>query len=170
MNIIGTRENRFRWGVSILSSVIMLITGLAVYWLVIDRSPPVTVTHGEVVGYERQPTGNYIVFIKWHGERHRNCYGNSKRWLTDSIVIPLPDIPYPPDLQDAPAGPVEWEVAIDVPSYFVTTGHMKLSYRIRIDYVCNPLQEFMFPIQVSPPPVPFEISNDGKLRFGNEGN
>lgn len=169
MTMESPKYRRFEWGVALFSLIIFAIIGLAFYWLVIDREPPVTITRGEVVGHERQSNGNHIIFVKWHGERHRACYGNSKRWLTGNIVVPMPDIPYPPDPRTVELGPIVWEVPIEVPGYFISTGHRKLAYQIRIDYACNPMQELLFPIRVSPPPVPFELMPDGSLQASNDG-
>jgi hypothetical protein len=158
------------WGVRILSFIIMAILALVFYWLVIDRSPPATIIGGEVLRYEQQPDGAWLLIIKWRGERHRSCWGNSKRWIADNnplsvgLVLPLEDIAYPPDsnIHDRPLGPYEWEVPIHIPSYFATTGHTKGAYKIRILYSCNPLQQYIFPIVVEPPPVPFELPNGGR--------
>lgn len=169
MSVTGTTESRFQFGVLLFSLIILGVICLGFYWLVIDREPPVDIVRGEVVGHERQPNGNHVLFVKWYGERHRACYGNSKRWLTGNIVVPLPDIPYPPEPGAMQLGPIIWEVPIEVPGYFISTGHRKLAYQIRIDYACNPLQELMFPISVAPPPVPFELMPDGSLRASNDG-
>jgi hypothetical protein len=157
------------WGLRILSFIIMAIMVLVFYWLVIDRSPPTTVFRGEVLRYEPQPDGGWILIIKWHGERHRLCWGNSKRWIADNnplsigLVLPLEDIAYPPDLHVGQLGHYEWEVPIHIPPYFASTGHTKGAYKIRILYSCNPLQQYMFPIVVEPPPVPFELPNGGPV-------
>lgn len=157
-------ERWFGWGVSLLSLAIVVPVLLCTYWLVFDRAPPITVSRGELAGYQKQPDGSYVVFVRWFGERHRDCPGVSRRWLADGALVPLPDIPYPPETHGPEAGPVQWEVPVEVPGYFVTTGHLKLAYRIRIDYACNPMQEIAWPIRVSPPPVPFELQPDGTIK------
>jgi hypothetical protein len=163
MSTLIDTERWFRWGVPPLTLAIFSTLALAAYWLVIDRYPPITVDRGEIAGSERQPDGSLVVFVRWHGTRHRFCPGVSKRWLADGALLPLPDIPYPPEDADAETGRAQWEVAVQVPAYFLTTGHVDLAYRIRIDYSCNPLQEIAFPIRVAPPPVPFRVEQDGRV-------
>lgn len=159
-----TRDpRRFTWGASILTAAILVPVTLCLYWLVLDRAPPITVHYGEITGYERRQNGDYVIFVRWHGQRHRACHGVSRRWLVDGARVPLADIPYPPEDPRPVDTPVSWEVTVDVPGYFLTTGHVKLAYRIRIDYACNPIQELAFPIQVAPPPVPFELMPDGRI-------
>jgi hypothetical protein len=154
------RDTFIVWGMRIVSFILVLVFALIFYWLVIDRSKPVVVDHGEVARYEQMPDGSWVVFVKWFGERKRLCWGTSKRWLTGSALLPLEDIPYPPDHETKPIGPYEWEVPLHIPAYFARTGHIKGAYRIRIFYACNPLQEYLYPIVVEPPPVPFELPVD----------
>ena len=161
------RPNFVSWIVYGTSFIILAFVALVFYWLVIDRSPPTNVKGGEVIYYERQPNGSWLIIIRWHGERIRSCWGNSKRWITDrtphslGLVMPLDDIAYPPDYpanqKVGLAVPFEWEVPVMVPAYFATSGHIRGAYKIRILYACNPLQEYLFPIVVEPPAVPFEL-------------
>jgi hypothetical protein len=140
-----------------MSTAIMAMVLLCFYWIVIDRAVPVVVHGGQVLKYEKQPDGSWIVFVKWTGEQFRLCDGNSKRWLADTAILPLADIPYPPNESERPLGPYQWEVPLHIPSYFASTGHVRGTYRIQILYACNPLQQYVFPIVVNPPPVPFEL-------------
>jgi hypothetical protein len=156
------RENLIRWGFNVTSLIIVGILGLVFYWLVIDRDAPVIIHDGKAINYERQPDGSWIFFVKRTGERKRSCSGLSKRWIANTALLPLEDIPYPPDAEDRPLGPYEWEVPVQVPAYYASTGHVKGTYRIRILYACNPLQEYFFPIVVEPPPVPFELPLEGQ--------
>lgn len=154
------RDTFVKWSLRGLSAFIIAVVALVLYWLVIDRTPPAIIHGGQVTRYERQDDGSWIMFVKWTGERFRLCWGNSKRWLSDTTILPLVDIPYPPDIAARPLGPLEWEVPIAVPAFFANTGHSRGTYRIRIFYACNPLQEYLFPIVVEPPPVPFEIPTE----------
>lgn len=157
------RDSAFIWGMRAVSLVLLGSFALIFYWLVLDRSIPTNVLGGEVVRYERQSDGAWIVIVRWHGERKRSCWGNSKRWITDSnqgsigLVLPLEDIAYPPDYDLPPSKSYVWEVPIHVPAYFESAGHTKGAYRIRILYSCNPLQEYLFPIVVEPPSVHFNL-------------
>lgn len=158
------RDTFILWGMRISSAIILAIFALGFYWLVLDRSQPVFVERGEVDKYERQEDGSWIVFVRWYGVRERACWGNSKRWLTGDavlpLVLPLQDIAYPPDIQDRPLGPYQWEVPLHIPAYFTRLGQTSGSYRIRILYSCNPLQEYLYPIVVEPPPVRFQLPLD----------
>jgi hypothetical protein len=154
---IMSRDCMVKWGLRILSSFVLGMILLAFYWVVLDRSPPSTIQGGEVMSYQERPDGSWILFVRWRGERHRVCNGYSKRWLSAGAYLPLQDIAYPPDSQSTELGPYEWEVPVEIPAYFASTGHVRGAYSIRILYSCNPLQEYLFPIPVEPPPVPFEI-------------
>lgn len=149
-----------KWGLVSCTSAILAGMMLCLYWIVLDRRKPVTVTHGEVVGFEHQANDSWVMIIKWYGQRHRQCWGNSKRWISGDFVLPLPDIPYPPDRPDQEIGPFTWEVPIEIPPYYVSTGHITGQYSIRISYACNPMQEYLFPIIVTPDPIKFTIPTD----------
>jgi hypothetical protein len=153
------KDSVVAWTMSSLMLVILLILGLCFYWLVIDRAPPVDVHGGEVLRYERQRDDSWIIIVRWNGNRHRNCFGNSKRWISaNGFWLPLMDIPYPPPSEgDVDIGEFSWEVPVLVPSYYVSTGHDHGNYSIRILYSCNPLQEYLFPIIVEPKPISFRI-------------
>lgn len=153
-------DNFVKWGLIACTSVILAGIMLCLYWVLLDRGKPVTVTHGEVVGFEHQSNDSWVMIIKWYGERHRQCWGNSKRWISGDFVLPLPDIPYPPDRPDQEIGPFTWEVPIEIPAYYVSTGHTTGQYSIRISYACNPMQEYLFPIVIIPEPVKFTIPVD----------
>jgi hypothetical protein len=156
-----------KWGLIACTSTILSGLMLCVYWLLIDRSAPVTVHYGEVVRFEHQANDSWVMIIRWHGDRHRKCWGNSKRWISGDFVLPLPDIPYPPDRPDQEIGRFTWEVPIEIPSYYVSTGHTTGQYSIRIAYACNPLQEYLFPVIVTPKPVEFEIPTDMPMKKVN---
>jgi hypothetical protein len=157
MNIGIARDEFLKWGIRIVSTLIFFMVMLCVYWLVIDRFEPIQVERGEVVRYDEQQDGSWVMFVKWYGQRNRRCWGTSKRWLAGETLLPLEDIPYPPENQNTPFGPYQWEVPVYIPQYFVRTGHIKGEYRIRIFFACNPLQEHIFPIAIEPPPVAFEL-------------
>lgn len=146
-------------GLKITSLIIFLGLMLCFYWLVLDREPAVVVESGRAVAYERQADGSYLTWVHWKGTRYRQCTGTSKRWLVgeNGIILPLEEIPYPPEVRTRPLGPYEWEVPIRVPQYYITSGHTSGEYRIRILYACNPLQEIVWPIVEEPDPVPFEL-------------
>lgn len=162
--MIGVIQRDFfvKWAMRFLSSLVLGFILLVFYWIFLDREEPVVVHGGEVVKYEKQSDRSWIVFVKWKGERFRVCTGNSKRWIANTALLPLEDIPYPPDEERRPLGPYQWEVPLHIPAYFASTGHVTGTYRIRILYACNPIQEYMFPIVVDPPPVPFQIPEDGR--------
>ena len=170
-----TRDSIVKWAMTVLAFIILGGIGLCFYWLVIDRAPPVTVSGGEIISYEQQPDKTWIITVRWHGDRHRKCYGNSKRWLANGYWLPLADIPYPPPSAEMETGRFTWEVPILVPAYYVSTGHITGKYAIRILYACNPLQEYLFPITVEPPAIPFLIPIDKPIRpldpapMGQEG-
>ncbi len=154
------RDLLVEWGMKICTAAILGGLSLVSYWMFIDRSDPVTVHYGEVLNFERQADDSWIIIIKWHGERHRQCWGNSKRWISGGFVLPLPDIPYPPDRPEQKLGEFEWEVPVMIPSYYVSTGHHTGQYAIRIFYSCNPIQDYVFPIVIEPPPIPFSLPLD----------
>lgn len=152
------------WGLRI--GTVAILSGLSIlaYWVFIDRMIPVTVHHGEVTGFEHQPDDSWIMLVKWHGVRHRQCWGLSKRWISGDFVLPLPDIPYPPDRPAQQLGPFTWEVPIHIPPYYVSTGHAQGQYSIRIFYACNPMQRLIFPIVVEPDPIKFVIPTDMPMK------
>jgi hypothetical protein len=166
-NLRPNWDGLVRWGLTLFTAIILSGLMLCVYWVLIDRSAPVTVHYGEVVRFEHQANDSWVMIIRWHGERHRQCWGNSNRWISGDFVLPLPDIPYPPDRPDQQIGPFTWEVPIEIPSYYVSTGHTTGQYAIRIEYSCNPLQEYLFPIIVTPNPVKFVIPTDMPMKKVN---
>ncbi len=151
------RDAFVKWGMRICTVVILSVMALFFYWIVIDRSPPITIHSGKVVTYQEQSDGSWIIFVRWHATRHRICTGNSKRWLDAGALLPLSDIPYPPEASHLKVGEHQWEVAITLPAYFAKTDHTMGFYKIEIEYACNPAQEHGFPIIVVPDPVPFEL-------------
>lgn len=161
---VPARDSFIKWGLFACTGVILGGLMLCLYWIILDRAEPVTVKYGEVVRFEHQANDSWIIIIRWHGERHRKCWGNSKRWVAGDFVLPLPDIPYPPDRPHQELGPFTWEVPIEIPSYYVSTGHKTGQYSIRIDYACNPMQEYLFPIVVTPEPIQFEIPIDMPMK------
>ena len=160
------RDFVVKWGLRGMSSLILAMILLTFYWVVLDRSPPSTIERGEVVSYQPQPDGSWVMFVRWYGQRHRECTGNSKRWVSAGAYLPLQDIAYPPSEDPFRPGPYEWEVPVHIPAYFTSTGHIRGAYSIRILYACNPIQEYIFPIPVEPPPVPFSLP-DGK-EYGDD--
>lgn len=158
------RDTFVSWGLKICTATILCGLAVVFYWMVIDRSAPVTVKFGEVTGFEHQPDDSWVMLVKWHGERHRTCWGTSKRWISGDFVLPLPDIPYPPEWSERELGPFTWEVPIQIPSYYVSTGHTEGKYSIRIFYSCNPLQQVFLPIVVEPEPVHFSIPKDMPMK------
>jgi hypothetical protein len=148
------------WGLSLFAGVIMAGLALVGYWVFLDRASPVTVHGGEVIRFDHQADDSWVMIVRWSGERHRQCWGNSKRWISGDFVLPLPDIPYPPDRPEQQLGEFSWEVPVHIPPYYVSTGHIRGQYSIRILYACNPIQEYIFPISVEPDPIEFTIPVD----------
>jgi hypothetical protein len=147
-------------GLTVFAGIILCGLLLVAYWIFLDRTAPVTVKGGEVLRFEHQADDSWVMIIRWYGDRHRKCWGNSKRWISGDFVLPLPDIPYPPDRPDQELGPFSWEVPVHIPPYYVSTGHVQGQYSIRILYACNPIQEYIFPIPVEPDPIRFVIPTD----------
>lgn len=158
------RDTFVSWGLKIGTAAILCGLSLVVYWLFLDRETPVTVHYGEVTRFEHQADDSWVMLVKWHGERHRQCWGNSKRWISGDFVLPLPDIPYPPDRPHQELGAFTWEVPIHIPPYYVSTGHVTGNYSIRIFYACNPIQQYVFPIVVEPEPIQFVIPTDMPMK------
>lgn len=164
MNFIHTphhmpkRDAFIKWGMTLSTAVILAGLSICVYWTVLDRQVPIDVLRGEVTLYQKQPDESWVFVVRWHGILRRRCGGISNRWIIDGFRLPLPDIPYPAEME-----PIEldkeffWEVPVHIPSYFVSTGHVSGKYRARFMYSCNPLQERIFPISYVPPAVKFEI-------------
>lgn len=151
------RDSCVKWGLRISSAAIISGLLFCAYWLVVDRSVPITVAGGEVKEYERQPDNSWILIIRWRGELHRRCGGVSKRWLIDGFRLPLDDFPYPGEMESQPLGDFTWEEPVHIPAYFVSTGHLSGTYRVKFFYACNRLQEVAFPIADEPPAIPFTI-------------
>lgn len=169
---LPSRDTFVKWGMRICTAVILAGLAVVFYWMAIDREIPVTVDYGEVIRFEHQSDDSWVMIVKWHGVRHRQCWGNSKRWISGDLFLPLPDIPYPPERPQQELGKFTWEVPIHIPPYYVSTGHVSGKYAIRIFYACNPIQEYLFPITVEPNPIPFVIPTDmpmKRLQMGDLG-
>lgn len=152
----------FTAGALLFTLVIAGVVGLCAYWLLLDRTPPITVHNGETVRVEHLPRGGAVAFIRWHGTVHRSCPAVSRRWLSGNsggALIPLPEITYPPEVSDAPPGPVDWEVGVEIPEFLA--GADRVTYRIVIEFKCNPLQEALMPIRIAPPPVVIDLRRHG---------
>lgn len=152
------RDLIVKWGLYVLSSVILFGLSICAYWIVIDRGLPVIVHHGEVVLYQKQLDDSWVFVVRWHGTLKRRCGGLSNRWIVDGFRLPLADIPYPAEAEPQEVGKdFTWEVPVHVPAYFVSTGHRSGQYRARFLHHCNPLQERIFPIVDNPPSVRFDL-------------
>lgn len=152
------RDLVVKWGLYILTSIILASLSVCLYWVVIDRKLPLDVLHGEVVLYQKQSDESWVFVVRWQGILKRRCGGISNRWIVDGFRIPLADIPYPAEAEPNELGKeFTWEVPVHVPAYFVSTGHRSGQYRARFLHHCNPLQERIFPIVDNPPSVPFDL-------------
>ncbi len=157
-----SRDCFIKWGLVSLTTIILFGIGLCLYWLVIDREWPVEIKRGEVVLYQEQPDHSWVFIVRWTGVLKRRCGGMSKRWIVDGFRLPLSDMPYPAEAEPTKIGEeFSWEVPVQVPAYFVSTGHKGGQYRAIFFHACNPLQERVFPIQHEPPVVPFSLPLDG---------
>ena len=152
----------FKWATRAAAVFVIGFTLLAAYWVLIDRQPPIEMTRGEILRYDEQPNGNWLLLVKWSAHRVRVCPGISRRWITGEAWLPLPDIMYPPEVQDAKLGDFSWEVVAEIPAYFAAIGVTEGQYRIEIRFACNPLQQYIFPILVVPEPIVFDLPIDSE--------
>lgn len=159
VEIITDPASRFTWGVSITSAIIGIASIWIFYAAVLDRSPPISDLRGRVSEVFPRPDGSHLMIVEWSGVRQRYCEGVSHRWLVDGIVLPLPDLPTPPQINEKIGDRIKYNIAVEVPAMFHRIGN----YTIRTQHQCNLLQR-QFPnalsIQIAPDPVPFNLDPD----------
>ena len=144
-------ENRFLYLGPFFALVILVILGLFGYWM-LDRRPPIYGLTGKFVGWDAKDPR--VGHIEWKGVQVRSCPGRVYRWIVNGVLVQLP------------SREIEYAGPIDKPDHEQTTWHITFTlpdwldhdaaYRIRIEYVCNPMHKYQ-PIVVSPPDVPFTL-------------
>ena len=150
-DVVRNPERRFLYFGHFFAFTIVFVVGLLGYWL-IDRTPPMMGVTGKFIGWDQ--THPNIGHVEWRGVQMRSCSGRAYRWIVNGVVIPLPsrEIEYHGPIDRDDRDPLAWRTFFEIPDWL---GH-PASYRVRIEYHCNPLQKF-FPIIVAPPDVPFPL-------------
>jgi hypothetical protein len=160
----STSGDIFKWVARFFGFTLGSLVLLSAYWILIDRQPPIDIRKGEVVRYTQKANGDWLLLVKWTAFRHRTCPGISRRWISGEVWLPLPDIMYPPQLQKTGPGEFVWEVVAEIPEYIRDLGGDEGQYTIDIKFACNPLQQYVFPITVTPGPVDYKIPSDDRIR------
>jgi hypothetical protein len=150
-DVVRSPERRFLYVGHFFALTIVIVVGLLGYWL-IDRRPPMMGVTGKFIGWD-QVSPN-IGHIEWRGVQTRSCSGRAYHWIVNGVVIPLSsrEIEYQGPIIPDDGDPLTWRVTFEIPDWLDHTA----SYRVRIEYYCNPLQKF-FPIIVAPPDVSFSL-------------
>lgn len=148
---LPNQEQRFRATIYLLLAIIIGSLGLCAYWAA-DRQLPIAAQSGKFVGWDEH--NPHIGWIEWTGVRQRYCEGISYRWLVNGVVIELAPIHvrYNGNVDNPEKKSTTWRVAFEIPEWYKHNG----SYRVRIEYSCNPFQKF-FPLVVSLPDIPFKF-------------
>lgn len=151
MRFLKDPASRFQWLVTILVVLIIGPIGLCLYWAT-DREMPILAQSGVFAGWdEHNPR---IGWIEWTGIRQRYCEGTSYRWLVDGVVVELAPIHirYNGEAPVVNKKTSSWRVPFEIPEWF----RQNASYRVRVEYSCNPFQK-LYPLVVTLPDIPFEM-------------
>lgn len=118
---------------------------------VADREPPIIYEDAKALAPTVEQGGT--IEIEFSVFRTRICPLITKRWLTDSAKE-RHSIPQFTTGLRLLAGRETYRRSITVP---VAAAPGPAEYRVTLEYVCNPLQNFMGPIVVTSPPVRFKV-------------
>ncbi len=138
------------------------VTGIGVFALaglgsvnlgiwVADREPPIIYEDAKALSPTVEQGGT--IEIEFSVFRTRICPLITKRWLTDSAKE-RHSIPHYTTGLRLLAGRETYRRSITVP---VAAAPGPAEYRVTLEYVCNPLQNFMGPIVVTSPPIRFKV-------------
>ena len=161
MGRLKSAEWRFQYLLPPIALLTLISLSLFGYWFA-DREQPMQALTGTFVGWDENiPRRGHVV---WKGIPKRSCPGTVYRYIVDGEIVILPPrtIEY--------KGPIENDNndITTVNAYFDLPERIKhdASYKIRIEYECNPLHEY-FPIIVAPSEIKFKLApymeNDGKV-------
>jgi hypothetical protein len=117
-----------------------------------DREPPIEYEAAQAL-QQSVPQGGTID-IEFSVFRRRICPLMTKRWLYDAAGE-RHSIPQFTTGLKLLAGRETYRRSITVPSA-ATPGPAR--YEVTLDYICNPLQNWIGPIQVTSPPIKFTIT------------
>lgn len=159
MGRLRSAEWRFQYLLPPIALLTLISLSLFGYWFA-DREQPMLALTGTFIGWDEHiPRRGHVV---WKGVPKRSCPGIAYRYIVDGEIVILPPrmIEY--------KGPIENEKndITTVSTYFDLPERIKhdASYKIRIEYKCNPLHEY-FPIIIAPSEVRFKLApymeNDG---------
>lgn len=118
---------------------------------VADRDPPIVYEDAKALAPSVEQGGT--IEIEFSVFRTRICPLITKRWLTDS-AMERHSIPQFTTGLRLLAGRETYRRSITVP---VAAAPGPAEYRVTLEYVCNPLQNFMGPIVVTSPPIRFKV-------------
>jgi len=118
---------------------------------VADREPPIIYEDAKALSSTVEQGGT--IEIEFSVFRTRICPLITKRWLTDSAKERHSIPQYTTGLRLL-AGRETYRRSITVP---VAAAPGPAEYRVTLEYVCNPLQNFMGPIVVTSPPIKFKV-------------
>lgn len=153
-------ENRFLYFGPVFVVIILAVIFLFAFWM-LDRSPPIRALTGQFIGWDSEKP--HLGHVEWKGIQSRSCRGKVYRWIVDGVVIQLApkDIQYSGPIDNPNKDPTTWRTTFTVPEWLEHDA----SYRIRIEYVCNPLHVYQ-PIVIAPPDVKFQLPADMQTRSG----
>lgn len=118
---------------------------------VADREPPIIYEDAKALAPTVEQGGT--IEIEFSVFRTRICPLITKRWLTDSAKE-RHSIPQFTTGLRLLAGRETYRRSITVP---VAAAPGPAEYRVTLEYVCNPLQNFLGPIVVTSPPIRFSV-------------
>lgn len=133
--------------------VIATFLAVAFYFVVLDRSDPVTV-HGITVTPERINPGDTII-INYSATIHRKCSGTVIRYFIDSNGIrhQYDIVPTIIRLDEVILTPELFSRELRVPSN-IAVGTVR--HGVSVTYICNPFQHY-FPIRIERDLGTFEV-------------
>lgn len=143
-------RNKIASGLANTTNLALAVTAAAVvYWLALDRAPPITVDSYVLTTTDVEPGG--VIEIRTQITRHRSCPASITRYLKDSrdIVFVIP----PAARQITMNGHDEITIRIPAPAGAVPGPAVLWS---EAQYRCNPLQA-LWPIYARSPEVSLMI-------------
>ena len=119
---------------------------------VMDREPPIQFEGARALSATVRPGGS--LDVEFSVFRERICPLVAKRWLYDSKgeQHSIAQFTTAPRMR---AGRETYQRSITIPD---DAAPGPASYEVALDYICNPLQNFIGPIHVVSPRIPFIIT------------
>lgn len=143
---------RYLWkavGICIFALAALGSVNLGIW--VVDRDPPIIYEDAKALSSEVEQGG--VIEIEYSVFRTRICPLVTKRWLIDADRT-RHSIPQFTTGLRLLAGRETYRRSITVP---MAAAPGPAEYSVTLEYVCNPLQNFLGPIVVTSPPIKFKV-------------